>query len=157
MKRLSLAAITLGVVLILSGCSAEGEDLSARSVNCSTLESFFESDPNVLYNQNLWNTYEYLEYFERGLWTKLSSDDEPSFNALMELRRIEYSQYLWEPPVLGTVITYDSATKTSDGVRIQDFVEDSKKEGAVDQAKALCPGLEVEWWDQSFYIRDFAF
>ena len=157
MKKLSLAAITLGVVLMISGCSAEGEDLSARSMNCSTLESFFESDPNMLHVQNSWNTYEFYEYLERGLWTRLSSDDDPSFKALMELRRIEYSQNLYAPPALGTVITYDSATQTNDAVKIQDFVEDSEKENAVDQAKALCPGLDVEWWDKEFYIRDFAF
>jgi|694.fasta_scaffold136243_3 hypothetical protein len=157
MKRLGIAAITLGVVLIVSGCSAEGEDLSARSVNCSTLESFFESDPNMLHVQNSWNTYEFYEYLEQGLWTKLSNADEPSFNALMELRRIEYSQNLYEPPALGRVITYDPESQTNDAVKIQDFVEDSKKEEAVDQAKALCPGLDVQWWDSQFYIRDFAF
>ena len=126
-------------------------------MNCSTLESFIESDPFDLYNQNLWNTYEFYEYFERGLWTRLSSDDEPSFNALMELRRIEYSQNLYAPPALGTVITYDSATQTNNAVKIEDFVEDSEKVNAVDRAKALCPGLDVEWWDKKFHIRDFAF
>jgi hypothetical protein len=74
----------------------------------------------------------------------------------MELRRIEYSQNLYDPPALGAVITYDKEAQTNNAVKIEEFVEDSEKAIAVDQAESLCPGLDVEWWDKHFYIRDFA-
>lgn len=161
-------ALAIANIFALAGCSAQQaseaaptpskillEDQAVRLDNCSKIEAFIASDPGATYSSNGWNTYQYYEYFEQNLWTQLSNADEPSYNALMELRKVEYSQNLYAPPALGSVIVYDPATQTNNAEKIEDFTTKPEKISAVDQASTICQTFNTDWWDRNFHIRSY--
>jgi hypothetical protein len=123
----------------------------ARDFNCGLVSSF---TAGKLYDDK-WNSYDTWEHWEKNLWQDLDAADPGSWNALMELRRVTYNLDLAVPPTLGNFYSWNEAAQDSDSVYVDDFLSDSEKEAAVDNAAAICPAFDSQFWDKTFYIRDF--
>ena len=168
-SKLAAGAAVIVLAFTLAGCSASSDttpesapepipevvdeslNREVRDFNCNLVGTF---TAGKWYDDN-WNTYETDAYWEQKLWQKLDSADPGSWSALMELRRVTYSQNLSEPPTLGHVYAWDEATQDSDTVMIDDFLPDVVAEAAVDAAAVVCPTLDTQFWDERFHIRAF--
>ncbi len=164
MKTNSLATLVLSASLILTGCSSStpvpvetGEvteptieapvvNQAARDGNCDLMERFTISDP---YNDN-WNSYDYWREWEIRLWQKLDSADPESYDAFMELRRINYADNLSSPPEVGEVWT---ESNYPDSAYLDDFEDDTTKESAISEAAILCPTFDSYFWEEAFALN----
>ena len=171
LQKFATATVLAFGAFALVSCSAQTENSSesfsdsapelvddsanqaAREFNCGLVASF---TAGKWYDES-WNTYDQWEHWEKNLWQDIDAADPTSWNALMELRRIRYSQDLAAPPALGHVYSWDEAAQDADIVAIDDFVPDSEKETAVDAAATICPKLDTQFWDERFHIRKFTF
>jgi hypothetical protein len=145
--------MTMSIAIFITGCTSQPaveqeprENAAAREFNCQTIDDFVLTFPDKSVRKN-WNNYDNWEYFEENLWVKLDVADEPSFEKMMELRRLSYSNSLYEPPKLGSVITYDPSTETNNAVKIEDFASDAEKITGIEAVAGYCPGFNSNWWE----------
>lgn len=136
--------------LALSGCSTSAtmKNESVRAANCALIADWnvHSNDPASELYQGKLNTYETESEKEDRLWLKLQSGDQ-SYNALLELRKLNYAQHYWSAPPIGVKVTIENA----DTFRVkEDLFDDETSWKIIESVRESCPSFPKEYLAEMF-------
>jgi len=141
--------IALFGTLIVSGCGSSAvENESIRASNCALIADWnvYSNDPSNDYSQGNLNTYQTESLKEDILWSKLQTGDK-SYDALVELRKLDYAQNYWIAPPMGEKITLENVeTYTAH----DDLFDDETSWKIIENVTASCPTYPKEYLAEMF-------
>lgn len=134
---------------VLSGCGAAAQENEAiRASNCALIADWnvYSNDPSTELFQGNLNSYQTRFEMEDRLWLKLQEGDK-SYDALLELRKLEYSQDYWIAPPLGEKITEntDPSFRTE-----KDLYDEDASWEVIKKVKASCPSFPETYLAEMF-------
>jgi hypothetical protein len=177
-KRFYIPAIFI-VLIILAGQNAPDTETTSketpkpsptisvnepiRKANCNALEEYTSGD----WSKDSWNTYDEWAYAEEAVWEKISKDDIDSYNAILELRRVDYAANMSLPPEVGQIWLYPgdkihfkredgkkwNSAEPSDSDTGIDLPTDEESRAAIDGVLEVCPSLDPSDWEQAFALN----
>lgn len=149
--RLSRKLVTMAFLfpVFLSGCgSAVVENESIRASNCALIADWnvYTNDPSTDYYQGNLNTYQTFSEKEDRLWQKLETGDK-SYEALIELRKLDYSGEYFNAPPIGEKVTEANREtyKTTD-----DLYNEDESWKIIEKVRESCPSFPKEYLAEMF-------
>jgi hypothetical protein len=147
--RRIFSIISCLTLFFLSACSASSqENESIRAENCALIADWnvYINDPSSDYYQGNLNTYDTYTELESRLWGKLKTGDK-SYDALVELRKLDYSQNYFKAPQMGEVVT----EQNSEDFRVEDdLYDDDASWKIIEKVGASCPAFSREYLAEMF-------
>jgi hypothetical protein len=143
------AVIALLASLLLSGCGSSAvENESIRASNCALIADWnvYSNDPSTDYYQGNLNSYETESLKEDLLWSKLQTGDK-SYEALVELRKLNYNQHFWNAPPMGEKVTIENVATYRIG---EDMFDDETSWKIIENVRASCPTFPKELLAEMF-------
>ena len=143
------AVIALLASLLLSGCGSSAvENESIRASNCALIADWnvYSNDPSTDYYQGNLNTYETESLKEDLLWSKLQTGDK-SYDALVELRKLNYAQHYWIAPPMGEKVTLENASSYRSE---EDLFDDTAAWKIIENVRVSCPTFPKEYLAEMF-------
>ena len=143
-----LAVIALLGSLLLSGCGSSAvENESIRASNCALIADWnvHINDPSTGYYTDL-NSYETESLAEDRLWLKLQTGDK-SYDALVELRKLNYNRHFWNAPPMGQKVTEENYATYTAG---EDMFDDETSWKIIENVRASCPTFPKEYLAEMF-------
>jgi len=134
--------------LLLSGCGSSAvENESIRASNCALIADWnvHINDPSTGYYTDL-NSYETESLAEDRLWLKLQTGDK-SYDALMELRKLNYNRHFWNAPPMGQKVTEENNATYTAG---EDMFDDETSWKIIENVRASCPTFPKEYLAEMF-------
>lgn len=135
--------------LLLSGCGSSAvENESIRASNCALIADWnvYSNDSSTDYYQGNLNTYETESLKEDLLWSKVKTGDK-SYDALVELRKLNYAQNYWIAPPMGEKVTLENdSSYTSE----EDLFDDADAWKIIENVRASCPTFPKEYLAEMF-------
>ncbi len=147
-SRIFLVFALLGS-LLLSGCGSSAvENESIRASNCALIADWnvYSNDPSTDYYQGNLNSYETESLKEDLLWSKLQTGDK-SYEALVELRKLNYNQHFWNAPPMGEKVTIENVATYRIG---EDMFDDETSWKIIENVRASCPTFPKELLAEMF-------
>ena len=144
-----LVVIALLGSLLLSGCGSSAvENESIRASNCALIADWnvYSNDPSTDYYQGNLNTYETESLKENLLWSKVKTGDK-SYDALVELRKLNYAQHYWIAPPMGEKVTLENASSYRSE---EDLFDDAAAWKIIENVRASCPTFPREYLAEMF-------
>jgi hypothetical protein len=144
-----LVVIALLGSLLLSGCGSSAvENESIRARNCALIADWniYSNDPSTDYYQGNLNSYETESLKEDLLWSKLQTGDK-SYDALVELRKLNYGQHYWIAPPMGQKITLENGASYSS---TEDLFDDAASWKIIENVRVSCPAFPKEYLAEMF-------
>jgi hypothetical protein len=135
--------------LLLSGCGSSAvENESIRASNCALIADWnvYSNDPSTDYYQGNLNSYETESLKEDLLWSKLQTGDK-SYEALVELRKLNYNQHFWNAPPMGEKVTIENVATYRIG---EDMFDDETSWKIIENVRASCPTFPKELLAEMF-------
>jgi len=138
-------------IIFVSGCSSTSQENEAiRASNCALIADWnvYTNDPSTAYFQGNLNTYQTESEMEDRLWLKLQTGDK-SYDALTELRKLRYSENLWNAPPLGEKVTQENA----DSFRVKGYEGNYDEEASwkiIENVRTSCPTFPKEYLAEMF-------
>jgi len=136
-QRIFGSLICFGMVFVV-GCSATTEENEAiRANNCALIADWnvFINDPSNPLDKL--DTYGEESEMEDRLWLKIQTGDK-SYDALMQLRELNYSKHLWNAPPIGEKVTPEN----SDSFRVEGYegnFDDEASWNIIENVRDSCP------------------
>lgn len=136
-------------LLFVSGCSsASKEDEAIRANNCALIADWnvYINDPSNPLDKL--DTYEEESVMEDRLWLKIQDGDK-SYDALMQLRELNYSQNLWNAPPIGEKVTQENREK----FRVEGYegnFDDEASWKIIENVRISCPTFPKEYLAEMF-------
>jgi hypothetical protein len=136
-------------LLFVSGCSsASKEDEAIRANNCALIADWnvYINDPSNPLDKL--DTYEEESVMEDRLWLKIQAGDK-SYDALMQLRELNYSQNLWNAPPIGEKVTQENW----ESFRVEGYegnFDDEASWKIIDNVRISCPTFPKEYLAEMF-------
>ena len=143
------AVIALLASLLLSGCGSSAvENESIRASNCALIADWnvYSNDPSTDYYQGNLNTYETESLKEDLLWSKLQTGDK-SYDALVELRKLNYAQDYWIAPPMGEKITLENVDSFRSS---EDLFDEDASWKIIENVRVSCPTFPKEYLAEMF-------
>ena len=143
------AVIALLASLLLSGCGSSAvENESIRASNCALIADWnvYSNDPSTDYYQGNLNSYETESLKEDLLWSKLQTGDK-SYEALVELRKLNYNRHFWNAPPMGEKVTIENVATYTAG---EDMFDDETSWKIIENVRASCPTFPKELLAEMF-------
>ena len=144
-----LVVIALFGSLFLSGCGSSAvENEIIRASNCALIADWnvYSNDPSTDYYQGNLNSYETESLKEDLLWSKLQTGDK-SYEALVELRKLNYNQHFWNAPPMGEKVTIENVATYRIG---EDMFDDETSWKIIENVRASCPTFPKELLAEMF-------
>ena len=144
-----LAVSALLGSLLLSGCGSSAvENESIRASNCALIADWniHINDPSTDFYQEKLNSYETESLKEDLLWSKLQTGDK-SYEALVELRKLNYNQHFWNAPPMGEKVTIENVATYRIG---EDMFDDETSWKIIENVRASCPAFPKEYLAEMF-------
>ena len=135
--------------LLLSGCGSSAvENESIRASNCALIADWniHINDPSTDYYQEKLNSYETESLKEDLLWGKLQTGDK-SYDALVELRKLNYNRHFWNAPPMGEKVTIENVATYTAG---EDMFDDKTSWKIIENVRASCPTFPKELLAEMF-------
>ena len=143
------AVIALLASLLLSGCGSSAvENESIRASNCALIADWnvYSNDPATDFYQGNLNSYETESLKEDLLWSKLQTGDK-SYEALVELRKLNYNRHFWNAPPMGEKVTIENVATYTAG---EDMFDDETSWKIIENVRASCPTFPKELLAEMF-------
>ena len=143
------AVIALLGSLLLSGCGSSAvENESIRASNCALIADWnvYSNDPSTDYYQGDLNTYETESLKEDLLWSKLQTGDK-SYEALVELRKLNYAQDYWIAPPMGEKVTLENVDSFRSS---EDLFDEDASWKIIENVRVSCPTFPKEYLAEMF-------
>ena len=143
------AVIALLASLLLSGCGSSAvENESIRASNCALIADWnvYSNDPSTDYYQGDLNTYETESLKEDLLWSKLQTGDK-SYEALVELRKLNYAQDYWIAPPMGEKVTLENVDSFRSS---EDLFDEDASWKIIENVRVSCPTFPKEYLAEMF-------
>ena len=150
-KSRKLGSLLCIGVFIISGCGSNSQKNEAiRASNCALIADWnvYTNDPSTPYSQGALNTYQTEGEMEDRLWLKVQKGDN-SYEALMELRKLRYSENLWDAPPIGEKVSPDNV----DTFRVKGYegnYDDDASWKIIDDVRASCPTFPKDYLANMF-------
>jgi hypothetical protein len=147
-QRVFGSLICFGLVFV-SGCSSASKgDEAIRASNCALIADWntYTNDPSTPYFQGDLNTYQTESEKEDRLWLKLQTGDK-SYDALIELRKLNYSQHYWIAPPMGEKVTLENVGSFSSD---EDLFDDEASWKIIENVRDSCPTFPKEYLAEMF-------
>jgi hypothetical protein len=144
-----LVVIALFGSLLLSGCGSSAvENESIRASNCALIADWniYSNDPSTDYSQGNLNSYETESLKEDLLWSKIQTGDK-SYEALVELRKLDYSQNYWIAPPMGEKVTESNSDSYTSK---EDLFDEDASWAIIENVRASCPTFPKEYLAEMF-------
>ena len=135
--------------LLLSGCGSSAvENESIRASNCALIADWnvYSNNPSTDYYQGNLNSYETESLKEDILWRKLQTGDK-SYEALVELRKLNYNRHFWNAPPMGEKVTIENVATYTAG---EDMFDDETSWKIIENVRASCPTFPKELLAEMF-------
>ena len=135
----------------MSGCGSSAiENESIRASNCALIADWnaYTNDPSTDYYQGKLNTYQDESLKEDLLWLKLQTGDK-SYDALIELRKLNYSQNYWNAPPIGEKVTIENVSSYSYS-STEDLYDDAASWKIIENVRTSCPSFPKEYLADMF-------
>ena len=149
-QRIFGSLICFGMVFI-SGCSSASKgDEAIRASNCALIADWntYTNDPSNPYFQGDLNTYKTESEKEDRLWINLQTGDK-SYDALIELRKLNYAQNNYNAPPLGEKLTPENRDNFSYDVE-DDVYDDAASWKVIENVRDSCPTFPKEYLAEMF-------
>ena len=143
------AVIALLGSLLLSGCGSSAvENESIRASNCALIADWnvYSNDPSTDYYQGNLNTYETESLKENLLWSKVKTGDK-SYDALVELRKLNYAQDYWIAPPMGEKVTLENVDSLRSS---EDLFDEDASWKIIENVRVSCPTFPKEYLAEMF-------
>ena len=143
------AVIALLGSLLLSGCGSSAvENESIRASNCALIADWnvYSNDPSTDYYQGNLNSYETESLIEDILWRKLQTGDK-SYEALVELRKLNYAQDYWIAPPMGEKVTLENVDSFRSS---EDLFDEDASWKIIENVRVSCPTFPKEYLAEMF-------
>jgi hypothetical protein len=144
-----LVAIAFFGSLLLSGCGSSAvENESIRASNCALIAdwSVYSNDPSTDFYQGNLNSYETESLKEDLIWSKVQTGDK-SYDALVELRKLNYDRHFWIAPPMGQKVTEENYATYNAG---EDIFDDETSWKIIENVRASCPTFPKEYLAEMF-------
>jgi hypothetical protein len=136
-------------MVFVVGCSATTEENEAiRANNCALIADWnvFINDPSNPLDKL--DTYGEESEMEDRLWLKIQTGDK-SYDALMQLRELNYSKHLWNAPPIGEKVT----SENSDSFRVEGYegnFDDEASWRIIENVRTSCPAFPKVYLAEMF-------
>lgn len=147
-QRIIGSLICFGMVFV-SGCSSAPKgDEAIRASNCALIADWnaYTNDPSTPYFQGKLNTYQSESELEDRLWLKMQTGDK-SYDALMQLRELNYSQHYWIAPPMGEKVTLENVGSFESD---EDLFDDEASWKIIENVRDSCPTFPKEYLAEMF-------
>ena len=134
-------------MVFISGCSsASKEDEAIRANNCALIADWnvYINDPSNPLDKL--DTYEEESVMEDRLWLKIQDGDK-SYDALMQLRELNYSQHYWIAPPMGEKVTLENVGSFKSD---EDLFDEEASWKIIENVRISCPTFPKEYLAEMF-------
>jgi hypothetical protein len=151
-NRRILYVTALASTLVLYGCSNSTEEAtsiqneSIRASNCALIADWVIASDGPVVDWGNRNRFEIYSFKDEYIWSKMQMGDK-SFDALLELRKLDYAQNYYTAPQLGQTLTSENDSNYANGGPVYNEDESWK---IIEKVRASCPTFPKEYLADNF-------
>lgn len=152
-KNLGILGVSaLVFALLLTSCSSSSNEAtsiqneSIRASNCALIADWVIASDGPVVDYGNRNMFEIYTFKEEYIWSKMQIGDK-SFDALLELRKLNYDQNYYTAPQLGETVTLENDSNYRNDGSLYDEDESWK---IIENVRASCPTFSKEYLADNF-------
>lgn len=152
-KNLGILGVSaLVFALLLTSCSSSSNEAtsiqneSIRASNCALIADWVIASDGPVVDYGNRNMFEIYTFKEEYIWSKMQIGDK-SFDALLELRKLDYNQNYYTAPQLGETVTLENDSNYRNDGSLYDEDESWK---IIENVRASCPTFSKEYLADNF-------
>jgi hypothetical protein len=144
--------LALVLTLLLSSCSSSSEEAtsiqneSIRASNCALIVDWVIASDGPVVDYGNRNMFEIYTFKEEYIWSKMQMGDK-SFDALVELRKLDYDQNYYTAPQLGETVTLENDNNYRNDGSLYNADASWK---IIEKVRANCPTFPKEYLADNF-------
>jgi hypothetical protein len=152
-KNLGILGVSaLVFALLLTSCSSSSNEAtsiqneSIRASNCALIADWVIASDGPVVDYGNRNMFEIYTFKEEYIWSKMQIGDK-SFDALLELRKLDYNQNYYTAPQLGETVTLENDSNYRNDGSLYDEDESWK---IIENVRVSCPTFSKEYLADNF-------